>query len=216
MDVPGDIEEMNQQSLPKAAAMLQEKKHKGKSQEEKKMAGTGITGMLITFVGGIILIMVLVIVLILYHKRQVERTSAPFPQVIQDAAVMAVPETEDFDKFLVRGIKDAGQSLKGYERIQSGYDSLPNYIICYRGNEMYILTAKYSSRRRIDVDTERILHFTKEQIKEIKIGMGKVDIIFKNKMFFVAAVSPNLIAPQTEQYGGFMKYIKNLAAEVKA
>ena len=54
------------------------------------MAGTGITGMLITFVGGIILIMVLVIVLILYHKRQVERTSAPFPQVIQDAAVMAV------------------------------------------------------------------------------------------------------------------------------
>ena len=46
--------------------------------------------------------------------------------------------------------------------------------------------------------------------------MGKVDIIFKNKMFFVAAVSPNLIAPQTEQYGGFMKYIKNLAAEVKA
>ena len=178
------------------------------------MAGTGITGMLITFVGGIILIMVLVIVLILYHKRQVERTSAPFPQVIQDAAVMAVPETEDFDKFLVRGIKDAGQSLKGYERIQSGYDSLPNYIICYRGNEMYILTAKYSSRRRIDVDTERILHFTKEQIKEIKIGMGKVDIIFKNKMFFVAAVSPNLIAPQTEQYGGFMKYIKNLAAEV--
>lgn len=31
------------------------------------MAGTGITGMLITFVGGIILIMVLVIVLILYH-----------------------------------------------------------------------------------------------------------------------------------------------------
>ena len=81
---------------------------------------------------------------------------------------------------------------------------------------MYILTAKYSSRRRIDVDTERILHFTKEQIKEIKIGMGKVDIIFNNKMFFVAAVSPNLIAPQTEQYGGFMKYIKNLAAEVKA
>ena len=81
---------------------------------------------------------------------------------------------------------------------------------------MYILTAKYSSRRRIDVDTERILHFTKEQIKEIKIGMGKVDIIFKNKMFFVAAVSPNLIVPQTEQYGGFMKYIKNLAAEVKA
>lgn len=47
------------------------------------------------------------------------------------------------------------------------------------------MTAKYSSRRRIDVDTERILHFTKEQIKEIKIGMGKVDIIFKNKMFLL-------------------------------
>ena len=30
VDVPGDIEQMNQQSLPKAAAMLQEKKHKGK------------------------------------------------------------------------------------------------------------------------------------------------------------------------------------------
>lgn len=50
------------------------------------------------------------------------------------------------------------------------------------------------------MDAERILHFTKEQIKDIKIGLGKVDIIFKNKMFFVMAVSPNLIAPQPEQY----------------
>lgn len=180
------------------------------------MAGTGIAGMLVTFVGGTILIMVLVIVLILRYKRNVERTSAPFPQVIQDAAVAAVPETEDFEKFLVRGIKDAVQTLKGYERIQSGYDSLPNYIFCYRGDEMYILTAKYSSRKSIEVDTERILHFTKEQIKEIKVGMGKVDIIYKNKRFFVMAVSPTLIAPQKEQYEAFMKYIKNLAAEVKA
>lgn len=180
------------------------------------MAGTGITGILITFVGGPILIIVLATILIVCYKRKVERTSAPFPQVIQDAAVAAVPETEDFEKFLVRGIKDAGQTLQGYERIQSGYDSLPNYIICYRGDEMYILTAKYSSRKRIDVDTERILHFTREQIKNIKIGLGKVDIIFKNKMFFVMAVSPNLIAPQTEQYEAFMKYIKNMAAELKA
>lgn len=179
------------------------------------MAGTGITGILITFVGGPILIIILATILIVRYKRKVERTSAPFPQVIQDAAVAAVPETEDFEKFLVRGIKDAGQTLQGYERIQSGYDSLPNYIICYRGDEMYILTAEYSSRKRIDVDTERIMHFTREQIKDIKIGLGKVDIIFKNKMFFVMAVSPNLIAPQTEQYEAFMKYIKNLAAEVR-
>lgn len=180
------------------------------------MAGTGITGLLITLFGGIIIIMVLAIVLISRYKWKVERTSAPFPQVIQDAAVAAAPETEDFEKVLVAGIKDAVMTMKGYERIQSGYDSLPNYIVCYRGHEMYILTAKYSSRKSIEVDQDRILHFTEDQIQEIKVGMGKVVIVFKNKLFFVMAVSSVLIAPQTEQYEAFMKYIKNLAEEVKA
>ena len=160
------------------------------------MAGTGVIGILITFVGGPILIAVLATILIVRYKRKVERTSDPFPQVIQDAAVAAVPETE------------------GYERIQSGYDSLPNYIICYRGDEMYIMAAKYSSRKRIDVDKDVILHFTKDQVQRIKLGLGKVDIIFKDKQFFVAGVGPQVIAPQTEQYEAFMKYIKNLAAEV--
>lgn len=178
------------------------------------MAGTGIAGMLITFVGGIILISVSVAILIVRYKRKVERTSDPFPQVIQDAAVAAVPETEDFEKVVAAGIKDAVMTMKGYERIQSGYDSLPNYIICYRGDEMYIMAAKYSSRKRIDVDPDVILHFTKDQIQRIKLGMGKVDIIFKDKHFFVVSVGPQIIAPQTEQYEAFMKYIKNLAAEV--
>lgn len=41
---------------------------------------------LITFVGGPILISVLAAILLVRYKRNVERTSAPFPQVIQDAA----------------------------------------------------------------------------------------------------------------------------------
>lgn len=85
------------------------------------MAGSGITGTLITFVGGPILISVLAAILIVRYKRNVERTSDPFPQVIQDAAVAAVPETEDFEKVMAAGIKDAVMTMKGYERIQCGY-----------------------------------------------------------------------------------------------
>ena len=43
------------------------------------MAGTGITGILITFVGDPILIIALATILIVRYKRKVERTSAPFP-----------------------------------------------------------------------------------------------------------------------------------------
>lgn len=181
------------------------------------MAGTGIAGLMITFLGGILFIMVLTIVIIVCYKKKVEKTSAPFPQVIQEAAVEAAPESEDFEKLLVMGVKDAVQAIKGYERIQSGYDSVPNYIVCYRGDEMYIMTARFSSRKEIRVDKDLILHFRKEQIREIKISGGKVLIFFKDsKQFFAMAASRVLIAPQTESYEAFMKYIKNLAAEIQA
>lgn len=160
--------------------------------------------------------MILMIVIIVRYKNKVERTSNPFPQVIQDAAVKAVPETENFEKLLVRGIKDGIQTAKGYERIQSGYDSLPNYIVCYRGDEMYIMGAEYSSRREIRVDPGLILHFTKDRIQEIKASSGKVLLFFKDeKLFFAMGVSKVLIAPQTEQYDAFMEYIRSLAEAVK-
>jgi len=75
----------------------------------------------------------LITIVIVCYKKHVEKTALPFPFVIQEAAVSAVPESADFEKILVAGIKDTVQAMKGYERIQSGYDSLPNYIVCYRG-----------------------------------------------------------------------------------
>ncbi len=170
----------------------------------------------ITFLAIIIVIMVLLIVLITQYKKRVERTSDPFPQVVRDAAVKAVPESSEFDMIVVSGVKDAITSAKGYERIQSGYDSLPNYIFCYRGDEIYIMGAKYSSRKSIDVDTDLILHFTKGQLQSVKIGTaGKILLFFKDsKRFFAMAAGKVVIAPQQEEYDSFMCYIKDLAAEV--
>lgn len=170
----------------------------------------------ITFVSIVVVIMVILIVAIVRYKNHVERTSDPFPQVMRDAAVKAVPESSEFDMIVVSGVKDAVTTAKGYERIQSGYDSLPNYIFCYRGNEIYIMTASYSSRKRIDVDTEGILHFTKDQLQAVKIGTtGKVLLFFKDsKRFFSMAVGKVVIAPQQEEYDHFMCYIRALAAEV--
>lgn len=175
----------------------------------------GILNMTLAFMAVIIGFMVLLIVVILRHKKKVEMSSAPFPQVIQKAAAEAVPETADFEKILVAGVKDTVQALKGYERIQSGYDSLPNYIVCYKGDEIYIMTAWYSGRKEIKVDMKKIMHITKEQIQEIKVGGGKVLIFFKeSKMFFAMGVMKVLIAPQTEAYDSFMDYINRMAAEV--
>ncbi|WP_320934027.1 hypothetical protein [Hungatella effluvii] len=158
----------------------------------------------------------LITIVIVCYKKHVEKTALPFPLVIQEAAVSAVPESADFEKILVAGIKDTVQAMKGYERIQSGYDSLPNYIVCYRGDELYIMTAMYSNRKKIEVDTNKILHFKKEQIQEIKAGKSRVLIFFKeSRRFFAMGVSPVLVAPQTEAYENFMEYIKKLASEVK-
>ena len=141
----------------------------------------------------------LITIVIVCYKKHVEKTALPFPLVI-----------------LVAGIKDTVQAMKGYERIQSGYDSLPNYIVCYRGDELYIMTAMYSNRKKIEVDTNKILHFKKEQIQEIKAGKSRVLIFFKeSRRFFAMGVSPVLVAPQTEAYENFMEYIKKLASEVK-
>ena len=69
---------MNQQSLPKAAAMLQEKKHKRENNRRKENGRNRNYRYVNYFCGGIILIMVLVIVLIFISQKAGGKDFRPF------------------------------------------------------------------------------------------------------------------------------------------
>ncbi|MFR6328268.1 MAG: hypothetical protein ACLUOI_05200, partial [Eisenbergiella sp.] len=89
-------------------------------------------------------------------------------------------------KSLLHKAKDIVSSFKGYGRIQTGYDSLPIFIVRYRENEMYIMTVPYPSSTEMEVDQDFILHITTDILQKVELGaMGKVSFYFKgsNRIF---------------------------------
>lgn len=86
---------------------------------------------------------------------------------------------------MVQGAKDAVSTVKGYDRIQTGYDSLPSFIVCYREDKMYIMAVPCLSTTKMDVDPDFILHITANMLKSVKLGaMGKVTFYFKDSNQF--------------------------------
>ena len=43
---------------------------------------------------------------------------------------------------MAQGAKDAVATVKDYDRIQSGYSHMPNLIVRYREDQMYIMALK--------------------------------------------------------------------------
>lgn len=129
-----------------------------------------------------------------------------------------IPATEGFDIVVAVGVNDNIASLKGYKKIQTGYGSLPTYIVCYRNDEVYITSVEHPSKKSMTPDANFIVHFTVDDVEKVNFGMmGKVELFFKeSKNFIVMNVTDLAIAgmEQKEQCQKFKDYMKTFAAKV--
>ena len=88
------------------------------------------------------------LVLIKATETKTKRKYEEFLQAVREGSEAAVPETAGFEIVMGQGAKDAISTVKGYDRIQTGYASLPNFIVRYRENEMYIMGCLVLLRQR--------------------------------------------------------------------
>lgn len=150
-------------------------------------------------------------------KRKNEKYGV-FLKSAEEGALHAVPETEGFDMVMAQGAKDAISTVKGYDRIQTGYASLPIFIVRYRGDEMYIMAVPYPSIKSMEVDPDFILHITKEMLQEVKFGtMGKVSFFFKDSGRFFSMTVTDFAIPlvmQEAEKKKFKPYIAEFAKRV--
>ena len=158
------------------------------------------------------------LVLIKATEKKTKRKYEEFLQAVREGSEAAGPETVGFEIVMGQGAKDAISTVKGYDRIQTGYASLPNFIVRYRENEMYIMAVPCPSKTEMEVDREFILHITTEMLKEVKLGaMGKVSFYFKDSnRFFTMTVTEYAISlmMQPEDNKKFKSYIKEFAKRV--
>ena len=96
------------------------------------------------------------LVLIKATEKKTKRKYEEFLQAVREGSEAAVPETVGFEIVMGQGAKDAISTVKGYDRIQTGYASLPNFIVRYRENEMYIMAVPCPSKTEMEVDREFI------------------------------------------------------------
>ncbi|MCB6607150.1 hypothetical protein V3C10_07155 [[Clostridium] symbiosum] len=139
-------------------------------------------------------------------------------QSIIEGSESAVPETAGFEIVMAQGAKDAVSTVKGYDRIQSGYSHMPNLIVRYREDEMYIMAVPCPSMTKMEVDPDFILHITASMLKEVKLGaMGKVAFYFKDSSQFFAMTVTDFAIPlatQPVEHKNFKPYIKEFARRV--
>ena len=153
------------------------------------------------------------LVLIKATEKKTKRKYEEFLQAVREGSAAAVPETVGFEIVMGQGAKDAISTVKGYDRIQTGYASLPNFIVRYRENEMYIMAVPCPSKTEMEVDREFILHITTEMLG----AMGKVSFYFKDSnRFFTMTVTEYAIPlmMQPEDNKKFKSYIKDFAKRV--
>lgn len=162
--------------------------------------------------------LILALVLIKLTDKKTQRKHAMLIQSIIEGSESAVPETAGFEIVMAQGAKDAVSTVKGYDRIQSGYSHMPNLIVRYREDEMYIMAVPCPSMTKMEVDPDFILHITASMLKEVKLGaLGKVAFYFKDSsQFFVMTVTDFAIplATQPAEHKNFKPYIKEFAKKV--
>lgn len=141
-----------------------------------------------------------------------------FFSMIRSNVNRLIPATVGFDIVVALGVNDNIAALKGYKKIQTGYSSLPTYIVCYRDDEIFITSVEHPSKKSMDPDADFIVHFTADDVAKVDFGMmGKVALYFKeSKNFIVMNVTELAISgmEQKEQCQKFKDYIKAFAAKV--
>lgn len=162
--------------------------------------------------------LLIALVLIKATEKKTKRKYEEFLQAVRKGSEAAVLETAGFEIVMAQGAKDAISTVKGYDRIQTGYASLPSFIVRYRENEMYIMAVPYPSKTEMEVDREFILHITTDILKEVKFGaMGKVSFYFKDSNRFFAMTVTEYAIPlvmQPDANKKFKSYIKEFAEKV--
>ena len=159
------------------------------------------------------------LILIKGTEKKTKRKYEEFLQAVRKGSETAVPETAGFESVIAQGAKDIVSSFKGYGRIQTGYDSLPIFIVRYRENEMYIMTVPYPSSTEMEVDQDFILHITTDILQKVELGaMGKVSFYFKgsNRIFAMTVTEYAIpLMMQAADSEKFKSYIKAFAERVK-
>lgn len=162
--------------------------------------------------------LILAFVLIKLTEKKTQRKHGRLLQSIIEGSESAVPETAGFEIVMAQGAKDAVSTVKGYDRIQTGYSSMPNFIVRYRENEMYIMAVPCPSITKMEVDPDFILHITAGMLEAVKFGpMGKVAFYFKDSNLFFAMTVTDFAIPlatQPAEHKNFKPYIKEFARRV--
>lgn len=172
---------------------------------------------LVLFFAGTALLALLLIKLTSKGKQE---KYGKFLQAVKEGAVKAVPETAGFSYVMAQGAKDAISTVKGYDRIQTGYASLPSFTVCYQGDELYIMAIPCPSVKAMEPDPEFILHITRDMLSQVKFGpMGKIAFYFKDSKEFFAMTVTDYAIPlvmQPEERRKFKPFIREFAARVNA
>lgn len=162
--------------------------------------------------------LVIALILIKATEKRSKKRYEGFLMAVRDGSEKAVPQTAGFEIVMAQGAKDMISTVAGYERIQTGYASLPSFIVRYRENELYIMAVPCPSLGSMEPDPDFILHITADQLKEVKFGpMGKVAFYFKDsKQFFAMTVMEYAIplVMQPVERKKFKPYIKEFARRV--
>lgn len=162
--------------------------------------------------------LVIALVLLKAAEMKTRKKYEEFLQAVRKGSEAAIPETFGFEIVMAQGAKDAVSTVTGYDRIQTGYASLPSFIVRYRENEMYIMAVPCPSRTDMEVDQDFILHITTDILREVKLqAMGKVSFYYRNSnRFFAMTVTeyaiPLLMQPADSKK--FKSYIKEFAERV--
>lgn len=141
-----------------------------------------------------------------------------FWEMVQQNMAGLIPETKGFDFVLGMGSKDLSASLKGYQRLQTGYDDMPVYIVAFKGNEMYITSVRCPTMKSMTPDPDFILHATLQNIEKVERGkLGKVVLYFRDRKQFISmSVEQRAISGllQTEECQRFHQFLDGFSQKI--
>ena len=80
--------------------------------------------------------LVIALILIKATEKRSKKRYEGFLMAVRDGSEKAVPQTAGFEIVMAQGAKDMISTVAGYERIQTGYASLPSFIVRYRDGEV--------------------------------------------------------------------------------
>lgn len=165
---------------------------------------------------GIPLLIALVLIKLAMNRK--ENKYDKFLAAMKAGAMEAAPETAGFNVAMARGAKDTVSTVEGYSSLVEGGNTIPGFIVSYRGDEMYILSIGSAAPDSVKVNPGFILHITCDRLEEVTFGpMGKTTFCFKDsgRIFSMTVTEyalPMVLQEMANQE--FKDYIREFAKRV--